>query len=140
MAVVHNGMQTRISRRDDGTRDGYLSIDGYDRGASPPRTIASLIGGLTATDFDLIFSPPLSRDPNPEALLEAARRAGFELVSRRDSSARLRRLQQRLDGYHAELERQARADAEQRAEQERQARADAERELARLRAQLASGD
>ena len=100
MRIRQGDLRRQVTRLNDGTRYGRLSIDGL---RDEPAGDATLqIGRITPHEFDVVFAPRLDLDPHPDQLLDAVRSANLDMSSRRIPSEHHGQLRARLEQLRSE--------------------------------------
>ncbi len=96
------GMQT-VSRYDDGSIDGRLTVEHGDGRVIGHRHLETLLSGVTTEQFDHLFAVDFSTRPHVDCLVANLEAAGILLSEGRESSE-LSEMQRKLDQYQHEFQ------------------------------------
>ena len=104
LTFFDNGQRRSISRRDDGSRYGFVAFDGDSHYAKQSTHLASLVGNMSASDFDALYAPDFGQDFGLSRLLQSSLARGIDLTSRSLPSDRVQELRLRIDNYRRDLD------------------------------------
>ena len=96
------GFQT-ISRYDDGSVDGRLTVEHEDGSPIGRRHVQELLSGISVGTLECLFAVDFSERPSVQELVSAAQTVGIDLLRHRNS-ARLEELRRTLADQRRELE------------------------------------
>ena len=98
---TNQGSQT-VRRHDDGTVDGHLTVEDVQGRVGGQHHLDRLLGGITAAQFDHLFSVDFAARPAVDRLVSHARAAGV-VLGHPASVSRVSELQDRVDRLQREF-------------------------------------
>lgn len=105
LSFSHQGLPRTVSRQDDGTRSGLISMDQSQHFDPATDRWSTLLKALDVREFDQLYAPDFQQDFDICDLLRTAQARGLALTGQRVADPRVPELRLRIDNLRRDMDR-----------------------------------